>query len=97
MSGVRNRSSSRSKASSPDGRHLAPARSSSASRAIRSAKCFSYVSRTYFPSNGEIPDELLFIKPQYNTWIELIYDQREDRIRKYAGGHSGQRLSGRAC
>ncbi len=27
---------------------------------------------------------MLFIKPQYNTWIELIYDQREDRIRKYA-------------
>ena len=45
---------------------------------------FQYVSRTYFPSNGQIPDELLFIKPQYNTWIELIYDQREDRIRKYA-------------
>jgi arylsulfatase A-like enzyme len=27
---------------------------------------------------------MLFVKPQYNTWIELIYDQREDRIRKYA-------------
>jgi len=45
---------------------------------------FGYVSRTYFPSTGEIPDERLFAKPQYNTWIELIYDQREDRIRKYA-------------
>ena len=45
---------------------------------------YRYVSRTYFPSGGEIPDELLFVKPQYNTWIELIYDQREDRIRKYA-------------
>ena len=45
---------------------------------------FRYVSRTFFPSNGQIPDERLFIKPQYNTWIELIYDQREDRIRKYA-------------
>ena len=45
---------------------------------------FDYVSRTYFPSTGEIPDERLFTKPQYNTWIELIYDQREDRIRKYA-------------
>lgn len=45
---------------------------------------FRYVSRTYFPSNGKIPDERLFTKPQYNTWIELIYDQREDRIRKYA-------------
>lgn len=45
---------------------------------------YQYVCRTYFPSTGEIPDELLFVKPQYNTWIELIYDQREDRIRKYA-------------
>lgn len=45
---------------------------------------FQHVSQTYFPSTGEIPDERLFVKPQYNTWIELIYDQREDRIRKYA-------------
>jgi len=45
---------------------------------------YRYASRTYFPSTGELPDELLFVKPQYNTWIELIYDQREDRIRKYA-------------
>ena len=36
------------------------------------------------PAAGELPDETLFVKPQYNTWIELIYDQREDRIRKYA-------------
>jgi alpha-glucosidase (family GH31 glycosyl hydrolase) len=47
-------------------------------------QAFQYVSQTYFPSTGEIPDPLLFVKPQYNTWIELIYDQRESRIRKYA-------------
>lgn len=45
---------------------------------------YQYVSQTYFPSAGEIPDELLFTQPQYNTWIELIYDQRESRICKYA-------------
>lgn len=45
---------------------------------------YQYVSKKYFPSTGQLPDELLFVKPQYNTWIELIYDQREDRIRKYA-------------
>ena len=45
---------------------------------------YRHASRTWFPSTGVIPDELLFVKPQYNTWIELIYDQREDRIRKYA-------------
>ncbi len=48
-------------------------------------EAFQYSSRTFFPSNGQIPDELLFTRPQYNTWIELIYDQRQDRIRKYAG------------
>jgi len=45
---------------------------------------YQYVSRTYFPSTGAMPHEMLFVKPQYNTWIELIYDQREDRIRRYA-------------
>jgi len=35
-------------------------------------EAFHYVSRTFFPSTGQIPDALLFVKPQYNTWIELI-------------------------
>ncbi|MFC1762330.1 glycoside hydrolase family 31 protein [Planctomycetota bacterium] len=45
---------------------------------------YGYVSQTYFPSNGKIPDELLFTHPQYNTWIELMYDQNEKDILKYA-------------
>lgn len=45
---------------------------------------FGYVSTTYFPSNGKIPDELLFTHPQYNTWIELMYDQNEEDILAYA-------------
>lgn len=45
---------------------------------------FSYVSKNYFPSNGKIPDELLFTHPQYNTWIELMYNQNEKDILKYA-------------
>ena len=45
---------------------------------------YSYVSKTYFPSNGVIPEELLFTSPQYNTWIELMYDQNEEDILKYA-------------
>ena len=49
---------------------------------LRSA--FDYVSKTYFPSNGLIPNEMLFSKPQYNTWIELMYNQNEDDILKYA-------------
>lgn len=44
---------------------------------------FTEVSNKYFPSNGEIPDPLLFIAPQYNTWIELIYNQNEKDIRAY--------------
>ncbi|MFH4967726.1 glycoside hydrolase family 31 protein [Gaetbulibacter sp. M240] len=49
---------------------------------LRSA--YEFVSKNYFPSNGKIPDELLFTHPQYNTWIELMYDQNEDDILKYA-------------
>jgi alpha-glucosidase (family GH31 glycosyl hydrolase) len=49
---------------------------------LRSA--FEYVAKTFFPSNGKIPDHLLFTHPQYNTWIELMYDQNEDAILAYA-------------
>jgi alpha-glucosidase (family GH31 glycosyl hydrolase) len=45
---------------------------------------FEYVAKTFFPSNGLIPDPLLFTKPQYNTWIELMYDQNENDILVYA-------------
>jgi len=45
---------------------------------------YDYVSNEFFPSNGKIPDELLFTHPQYNTWIELMYDQNEEDILKYA-------------
>ncbi len=48
------------------------------------AEVFNYVSNKYFPSNGLIPDKLLFTHPQYNTWIELMYDQNEDDILAYA-------------
>lgn len=45
---------------------------------------YEFVAKKYFPSNGLIPDSLLFTKPQYNTWIELQYDQNEADILKYA-------------
>lgn len=45
---------------------------------------FLYASRTYFPPSGKTPDELLFLAPQYNTWIELMYDQNQNDILKYA-------------
>ena len=47
-------------------------------------EAYTHVSKTYFPSNGMIPDELLFTAPQYNTWIELMYDQNEKDILEYA-------------
>jgi alpha-glucosidase (family GH31 glycosyl hydrolase) len=47
-------------------------------------EAYRYVSGKFFPSNGKIPEELLFTHPQYNTWIELMYDQNEKDILKYA-------------
>lgn len=38
----------------------------------------------YFPANGMLPDTLFFTKPQYNTWIELMYNQNQEDILKYA-------------
>ena len=48
------------------------------------ATAYKFVSDTYFPSIGVIPEKLLFTSPQYNTWIELMYDQNEADILKYA-------------
>jgi alpha-glucosidase (family GH31 glycosyl hydrolase) len=45
---------------------------------------YQFVSKEFFPSNGKIPHELLFTNPQYNTWIELMYDQNEKDILAYA-------------
>lgn len=42
-------------------------------------------SRTnYFPSSGIIPDSNMFVNPQYNTWIELNYNQSQKDILAYA-------------
>ncbi len=47
-------------------------------------EAFLFVSRRYFPPSGRMPDPLLFTRPQYNTWIELQYNQNEKDILKYA-------------
>jgi len=47
---------------------------------------YRHVSKTFFPPSGRIPDPLLFTNPQYNTWIELMYDQNEKDILRYAHG-----------
>ena len=41
-------------------------------------------SRRFFAPAGKMPADVMFAVPQYNTWIELVYDQREERILKYA-------------
>ncbi len=38
----------------------------------------------HFPAPGAMPEPLLFRAPQYNTWIELMYDQEESAILAYA-------------
>ncbi len=41
-------------------------------------------SSKFFPASGRMPDPLLFTRPQFNTWIELVYNQNQADILKYA-------------
>lgn len=43
-----------------------------------------FASSSFFPASGKMPDELLFSRPQYNTWIELTYNQNQADVLKYA-------------
>ncbi len=45
---------------------------------------YLYASRHFFPPSGHMPADLLFTAPQYNTWIELMYDQNQADIMDYA-------------
>lgn len=45
---------------------------------------YSAASRKHFPPSGKIPEEIFFSKPQYNTWIELMYNQNQQDILDYA-------------
>ena len=49
---------------------------------LRDAFCKASV--TWFPTSGKTPDLLFFSAPQYNTWIELTYNQNENDILRYA-------------
>jgi alpha-glucosidase (family GH31 glycosyl hydrolase) len=53
-----------------------------AGKTLREA--YQYASKTYFPPSGKMPDPLLFTSPQYNTWIELMYNQNQKDILAYA-------------
>lgn len=50
------------------------------------AEVQKYVRQKYFSASGKLPDTLLFSRPQYNTWIELTYNQNQADILKYAQG-----------
>jgi|GEM_PF-4234688 len=43
----------------------------------------NFVSKMYFPASEKLPDTLLFSRPQYNTWIELSYNQNQNDVLKY--------------
>jgi alpha-glucosidase (family GH31 glycosyl hydrolase) len=47
-------------------------------------EAYREAARRFFPASGKLPAEIMFAAPQYNTWIELVFDQREERILKYA-------------
>ena len=48
------------------------------------AEARTYAAEQFFPASGKMPDELLFSQPQYNTWIELTYNQNQTDVLKYA-------------
>ena len=41
-------------------------------------------SAAHFPPKGQLPPEEFISRPQYNTWIELTYDQNQKDILEYA-------------
>jgi alpha-glucosidase (family GH31 glycosyl hydrolase) len=47
-------------------------------------EAYNFASATYFPPSGKMPDPLLFSSPQYNTWIELVYNQNQNDVMAYA-------------
>jgi alpha-glucosidase len=42
------------------------------------------VSERFFPASGSTPDDLLFSAPQYNLWIELMYNPNQKDVLEYA-------------
>jgi alpha-glucosidase (family GH31 glycosyl hydrolase) len=47
-------------------------------------EAFRHASERFFPPSGRTPDPLLFARPQFNTWIELTYDQNQEDVLAYA-------------
>ena len=47
-------------------------------------EAYLYASARHFPPSGKMPNPLFFSAPQYNTWMELTYNQNEKGIIAYA-------------
>ncbi len=62
--------------------YLSPIVIDSSGKNLREA--YLNASKKFFPAKEKLPDTLLFRKPQYNTWIELVYNQNQKDILKYA-------------
>lgn len=54
----------------------------SAGKNLREA--FILGKNAHFESQAQLPPEIFFSRPQYNTWIELQYDQSQEAIERYA-------------
>ena len=63
---------------------LAPFQSGRQGSTLREASL--HAAESFFPPSGRIPDETLFTHPQFNTWIELTYDQNQKDVLAYARG-----------
>jgi len=48
------------------------------------AEAYGAAASKHFPPSGKMPHPLLFSRPQFNTWIELVYNQNQADVLKYA-------------
>lgn len=48
------------------------------------ASAYKHASAHFFPSSGKWPDSLLITAPQYNLWIELLYNPNQKDVLDYA-------------
>ncbi|BFT74361.1 glycoside hydrolase family 31 protein [Paenibacillus sp. P36] len=48
------------------------------------AGAYRHAARAFFPAVPTLPEELLFTAPQYNLWIELLYNPTQEKVLQYA-------------
>lgn len=50
------------------------------------ADAYRFAQKAFFPVEGKLPPVEFFEKPQWNTWIELQYNQNQKDVLEYAHG-----------